>query len=157
MSRVWAYLPCAKDDERVRIGQLLGRDIAHWFTDPATRQLVMNGVRAGDVLVIGSLNDLGRTATTVLQRIVPLLECSVTVVAVREGLTLRPDHAGLLAPFTRVTPPRLSRSGPPPRLSDDILEDVQRRVTAGETILSIAADLGVHRTTLYRALGRKHS
>lgn len=160
MNRIWAYVPGAHDDQRLHVSELLGSDVTHWYTEVALREQVLRGIGHDDVLVVESLADLGRTPGAVLRRVVRVLHRGATIVVIEDRLTMHPSDTNMLAPIARIGGQRSPRkadaapTGPAPVISDSALDEVRARLVAGETVSALAAELGVHRVTLYRALKR---
>ena len=156
MNRAWAYIPHAQEGDRARIEHQIGRPLESWFDDPSKRDQVLSGIQGGDLLIVASLGDLGSTAGAALRRVVPLLQRSVTIYALQSRQTIRPADAPPLALFAGLQrPSRQSSNGPAPALTDADIATIRERIADGETPKQIADDLGVHRSTLYRALARR--
>lgn len=132
--------------------------------------------RPGDVLIVVSMDILGRSADEVLATIRTLTEHDVGIQALREGLSTHDDAGstlvGVLASLAvandemsavgrRARGPgdrhRTGHLGRPRALTDEQVELARRLRDNGDSVPTIAAVLGVSRATLYRTLAEKRS
>ena len=132
-------------------------------------------LRDGDELHVASIDRLARSLIDLKQLITELTTQGVTVVFHKEGLRFAADTddptanlmlgvLGSFAEFERaIIRERQAEgialakkagkyTGRPKALSEEQVADARRRVAAGEAKTAIAHDLGIGRSTLYRAL-----
>lgn len=132
-------------------------------------------LRDGDELHVASIDRLARSLIDLKELVTELTTQGVTVVFHKEGLRFAADTddptanlmlgvLGSFAEFERAIirerqaegialAKRAGKyTGRPKALSDEQVADAQRRITAGESKTAIAHDLGIGRSTLYRAL-----
>jgi DNA invertase Pin-like site-specific DNA recombinase len=144
---------------------------------PALREMLLY-CRDGDTLVVGSLDRLARNLADLLDLVSTLTSQGVRVEFVKEGLTFTGDQddpmsnlllgvLGSIAAFERslirerqregiaLAKERGAFKGRKPALSPALLAEARERDQAGEKRAQIARDLGVGRSTLYRALGQE--
>lgn len=134
-------------------------------------------LRAGDELVVSSMDRLARSVRDLAGLVDELTGRGVTVVFLREAQTYRPGRddpmsrlllgvLGAVAEFERAiirerqaegiaaAKKRGAYTGRARALSDADVERARARVAAGVPKAAVARDLGVHRSTLHRALSR---
>ena len=140
---------------------------------------MLDYARAGDTVVVWSMDRLARSLRDLLDLVDELTGAGVTVVFLREGQTYRPDAEadptsrlllgmlGAVAQFERslvrerqaagiaAARARGAYRGRRPALTAAQLDGARARVAAGVPKAVIARDLGVHRSTLHRALARQ--
>ena len=132
-------------------------------------------LRDGDELHVASIDRLARSLIDLKELITELTTQGVTVVFHKEGLRFAADTddptanlmlgvLGSFAEFERaIIRERQAEgialakkagkyTGRPKALSEEQVADARRRVAAGEAKTAIAHDLGIGRSTLYRAL-----
>lgn len=132
-------------------------------------------LRDGDELHVASIDRLARSLIDLKQLITELTNDGVTVVFHKEGLRFAADTddptanlmlgvLGSFAEFERaIIRERQAEgialakkagkyTGRPKALSDEQVADARRRIKAGESKTSVAAGLGIGRSTLYRYL-----
>ena len=132
-------------------------------------------LRDGDELHVASIDRLARSLIDLKQLITEITDEGVTVVFHKEGLRFAADTddptanlmlgvLGSFAEFERsIIRERQAEgialakkagkyTGRPKALSDEQVAEARRRVQAGESKVSLAQDLGIGRSTLYRAL-----
>lgn len=136
--------------------------------------------REGDRLKVASMDRLARSLPDLLALVQELTGHGVEVEFVKEALTFRPGHADPYAAFqlhvlgavaelerslirerqregiaaARLRGDYAGRGGRPRALSPDQVEEVRQRVRDGEDKSAIARDLGVSRSSVYRALAQ---
>lgn len=134
-------------------------------------EAMLRYVREGDTLVIYSLSRLGRSTAATLELLEELRLRGVRVVSITEQLdlgsvigrfvaTLLSALATMEAELTRervvagleAAKERGVQLGRRPVLSKERIAAARERVEAGESVSMVATDLGVGRSTLYRAL-----
>lgn len=152
------------------------------FTDQATGRTqdrpqlkaVMDYLRSGDTLVVWKLDRLGRSLRDLIDTLAALEERGITFRSVTEGidtstpagrmvagifgtlaefereLILERTHAGLAAARARGRV-----GGRPSVMTPDRLAAAERMRAEGKTLDAIASTLGVGRSTIVRALGRR--
>ena len=159
--------------------QLEGLGLDRVFTDKASgkdtdRPALKDAlayVRAGDTLVIHSMDRLARNAEDLLRTVRELAGRGVTVQFVKEAMTFSGDDAPMaklmltmlagFAEFERSLIRERQREGiaiaktkgvykgRKPSLSVQQVADIERRIAAGETVTKLAAEYGVSRETIY--------
>lgn len=140
-------------------------------------QACLEYLRAGDELHVASIDRLARSLIDLKGLITELTTQGVTVVFHKEGLRFAADTEdptanlmlgvlGSFAEFERaIIRERQAEgialakkagkyTGRPKALSDEQVAEARRRVQEGESKVSIAEDLGIGRSTLYRALAQ---
>lgn len=132
-------------------------------------------VRDGDRLKVASMDRLARSLGDLLELVESLTGKGVEVEFLKEGLTFRPGASdayaefqlgvlGSVAQFERsiirarqaegiaLAKARGQYRGRKPALTKAKIEEARQRIMAGEPKATIARDLGVGRSSLYRAL-----
>ncbi|MGN0095954.1 MAG: recombinase family protein [Corynebacterium sp.] len=132
-------------------------------------------VRAGDTLVVASIDRLARSLTDLRKIVDEVVDKGATVEFVHEHMTFSADRSdprsmlmlsilGSFAEFERsiiherqaegiaLAKKKGKYKGGQPKLSAEQVEEVRQRVAANEGKSAIARDLGVSRQTIYRAL-----
>lgn len=136
-------------------------------------------VREGDTVVVSSMDRLARSLRDLLGLVDEFTSAGVAVVFQREAQTYRPDAEadptsrlllsmlGAVAEFERslirerqadgiaAAKARGVYKGRRPSLTTAQLDDAQARVATGVPKTVVARELGVHRSTLHRALTRQ--
>lgn len=135
----------------------------------------MDYARAGDVLVVASIDRLARSVLDLQQIVAELLDRDVAVEFVKEGLRFTPEGGdprdrlmlnmlASLAEFERALIRERQAEGIAiakaagryrgrARVMDDaMVAEARRRIASGETKAGVARALGVGRATLYRYL-----
>ena len=136
-------------------------------------------VRDGDTVVVSSMDRLARSLRDLLDLVDELTSIGVAVLFQREAQTYRPDAdadptgrlllsmLGVVSEFERslvrerqadgiaAAKARGAYKGGRPALTATQLDGACARVAAGVPKAVVARDLGVHRSTLYRALTRQ--
>lgn len=142
---------------------------------PGLEELLRH-VRAGDSVYVHSLDRLGRTALHVMQTIADLSERGIAVRSLKEGEDLSGATGKLMAGFMilvaewersmnaeRVAEARAARAArakageqlagrPRTALIPAKIEAVRTLKAAGKTVAAIAANQGISRASVYRAL-----
>ncbi|HKT93629.1 MAG TPA: recombinase family protein [Paraburkholderia sp.] len=159
--------------------QLDGVELDRTFTDKASGKdtkrpqldALLNFVRAGDTVVIHSMDRLARNLDDLRHIVQSLTQRDVRIEFTKECLTFAGEDSpmanlmlsvmGAFAEFERVLIRERQREGialarqrgayrgRKPALSDAQVADVRRRVEAGERKAQIARDYGISRETLY--------
>lgn len=133
-------------------------------------------LRRGDVLLVHSMDRLSRSLADLLETVKHLVTKGVEVRFVRENLVFEAGSdvnpmsklllslLGAVAEFERslilerqregvaLAKLRGAYKGRKPALKDDQVEQVRRRVGAGEKVAQVARELGVCRATVYAYL-----
>ncbi|MGV3115337.1 recombinase family protein [Corynebacterium freneyi] len=132
-------------------------------------------VRAGDSLIVASIDRLARSTADLLSIIEEAQGKGVGVHFIKENLHFSPGATdprdrlmlgimGALAEFEReiirerqaegiaIAKAEGRYRGAPRVMNDAMIAEARRRIAAGETKAAVAADLGVSRMTLYRYL-----
>jgi DNA invertase Pin-like site-specific DNA recombinase len=157
-----------------------GVDPARVFTDtlsgsaniarPALAAL-LDYARAGDVVVVGAIDRLGRSVAEVTRTITDLGERRITLRALREGIdTATPTGRAVAAIMATLAElelelgrerraasreSRRARQLPatkPPKLSPERQQQLRRLAATGEPIRELAKTFGIGRATAYRYL-----
>lgn len=133
---------------------------------------VLSHLRAGDTLIVWRVDRLGRSLPHLIETVHKLESMGVALKSLSEGLdTTTPNGRlifrlfGALAPFERerirertmaglaAARARGRKGGRPPKLSAEKLRVAQRLLKDPEsTVSEVARTLGVHRSTLHKAL-----
>lgn len=142
------------------------------FTRTGLNDLVSHA-RSGDTVLVHSLDRLGRSLTEVLKLIEDLYKQGIAVQLIKENITYDPDNA-----FTKLMLQQLlafsefertiirsrqregissaqrkgTKFGRPKALSNKQLREAREAIAEGKSMTNTAIDLGVGRTTLWRAL-----
>jgi DNA invertase Pin-like site-specific DNA recombinase len=165
--------------------QLDGVVVERTFTDQASGkdthrpklEAMLTFVRDGDTVVVHSMDRLARNLSDLLQLVQSLNARGVAVEFLKERLTFTGEDApvatlmlsvmGAVAEFERTLIRERQREGIAQAkkrgvyrgrrrsLHPEQIEELHRRVDAGEAKARIAADLGISRQSLYRLL-REH-
>ena len=165
--------------------QLDGVSVENTFTDQASGkdmqrpelEALLTFVRADDTVVVHSMDRLARNLSDLLHLVQSLNARGVAVEFLKERLTFTGEDApvatlmlsviGAVAEFERtlirerqregiaVAKKRGVYRGRPRSLHPEQIEELHRRVDAGEPKARIAGDLGISRQSLYRLL-REH-
>ncbi|GAC48253.1 recombinase family protein [Gordonia aichiensis] len=137
---------------------------------------LLDYARPGDLLIVVSMDRLGRSLDEVMSTVRTLTDHDVGIHAVREGLSTHDDagstlvgvlaslavvneEAGASTPRARAPGDRhrTGHLGRPRALTDEQVELARRLRDNGDSVPTIAAVLGVSRATLYRTLAEKRS
>lgn len=142
-------------------------------------EAMLSYVRDGDTVVVSSMDRLARSLRDLLDLVDELTSIGVAVLFQREAQTYRPDAdadptgrlllsmLGVVSEFERslvrerqadgiaAAKARGAYKGRRPALTATQLDGACARVAAGVSKAVVARDLGVHRSTLYRALTRQ--
>lgn len=178
----YARVSTTPQDLNRQLDQLRAAGIAEaqLYTDATTgKTLDRNGLtnalgylREGDRLVVASLDRLGRSLPDIYQVIGDLDARGVTLISLKESIDTATSIGRMLAGIfaslaeyevtlmhERAAAARQARrdrgrpTGRPPKLTAEQKRYARyRKHHEGETASTIASELGVHRTTLYRAL-----
>ncbi|WP_163831140.1 recombinase family protein [Spartinivicinus ruber] len=162
--------------------QLEGIELDHTFTDKASgrdtkrEQLeeLLSFVRAGDTVVVHSMDRLARNLDDLRRVVRGLTDKNVSVSFIKENLTFTGEDSpmatlmlsvmGAFAEFERSLIKERQREGialakqkgvykgRKKALSTEDVEQLKARVAAGEAKAKIARDLGISRETLYQYL-----
>ena len=135
----------------------------------------LNYLRAGDVLVVSSIDRLARSVIDLHRIIEEVTEKGAGVELVKESLRFSAGRTdprdelmlnvmGAIAAFERATIRERQREGielakargayrgSPRAMTDAQVDEARRRIAAGETKAGVARDLKIGRATLYRYL-----
>lgn len=133
---------------------------------------MLNNTRRGDTLVVWRLDRLGRSLPHLIEIVQKLESAGVALKSLIEGIDTTTSNGrlvfhlfGALAQFERelirertvtglaVARARGRKGGRPPKLSAEKLQVAQRLLKDTEsTVSEVARTLGVHRSTLHKAL-----
>lgn len=177
------YLRVSSVDQNA-IRQLDGLELDRRFTDHASGkdtqrpqlQNMLNYVRDGDTVIVHSMDRLARNLDDLRRMVKDLTGRGVCVRFVREALTFTGEDSpmsnlllsmlGAVAQFERdliherqregiaLARTRGVYKGRPPALKPHQIEEVKRRMDAGESPSKIARDYDLHRQSVYRYAGR---
>lgn len=134
----------------------------------------------GDELVVTSMGRLAHSLRDLVDIVDEITTKGVTLTFLTEGQTYRPEHndptsdlmlglLGAIAQFERAlirerqaegiaaAKARGVYQGRRPRLGVELIEHALQRIAAGVPKAVVARDLGVDRSTLYRALSRSNA
>ena len=162
--------------------QLEGLDVARTFIDRSSGgdthrpelEVMLRYVRAGDTIVVHSMDRLARNLTDLRQLVESLTERQVRVEFVKEHLTFTGDDApmatlmlsvmGAVAEFERALIRERQREGIAlakergvyrgrrRSLSPDQIEELCRRARSHESVSVLAREYGISRPSVYRHL-----
>lgn len=148
--------------------KLSGKD-----TNRPQLQAMLEYVREGDTLLVHSLDRLGRNLDDLRQIVKGLVDNGVTVRFIKENLTFSADKQdcfselmlNMLASFAQfersmirerqkegvqIAKAKGAYKGRKREVTDDQVQEIHRRIAAGEPKAAIAKDVGISRDTLYR-------
>jgi DNA invertase Pin-like site-specific DNA recombinase len=153
--------------ERTFVDQASGKD-----TQRPELEALLKFVRAGDTVVVHSMDRLARNLGDLLHLVRSLTDRGVAVEFLKEHLAFNGEDApmatlmlsvmGAVAEFERtlirerqregiaVAKKRGAYRGRPRSLHPEQIEELRRRVDAGEPRAKIARELGISRQSLYR-------
>lgn len=173
--------PAAMEQIAVLAAVGIGRDRGTLYCDPALGERGGRGwsscrgvLRAGDTLVVSTIDVLGRDLSGLLETLAELVfDSGIRIEAVVDGIdTATPAGAAILAgvTWTRRWEARLRRdrraagliaakvSGRigrrPHKLGDDQIREARGRIDRGESGAAVARDLGMSRSGLYKNFER---
>lgn len=153
--------------ERVGLEELIGRVEEH------DGERIRRGgvVRAGDTIIVASLDRLGRSTSQVIATADELHQAGIILKTIKEGIDYSTSvgqmMAGIfasLAQFERslmlervaearaAAKARGANTGRPSTLTTDQRRQIKRLHAAGESVPSLVTTFGVSRRTVYRAL-----
>lgn len=158
---------CGAKFERIGLEELIGRVEEH------DGERIRRGgvVRAGDTIIVSSLDRLGRSLSQVIQTADELHAAGIVLKTIKESIDYSTNIGRMLAGIfgslaeyerslmlERVSDARAAakargtNTGRPAILTADQRRQIQRLHAAGETVPSLVATFGVSRRTVYRAL-----
>lgn len=166
----------ARQLDGIRVDRIFEDKCSGKDTNRPQLQAALAYCRAGDVLVVHSMDRLGRNMTDLLRLVNDLTSRGVVVEFVKEGQRFTGDDSpiaklmlgllGSVAEFERALILERQREGVQRAkaegkykgrkaiLSESKIAEIQSRILAGEQKKTLAQEYGISRQTLYSALER---
>ena len=164
--------------EQVQVDRLFTDTASGKDTQRPELEALLAFVRAGDTVVVHSMDRLARNLDDLRRLVQTLTQCGVCIEFVKENLTFTDEDSplaqlmlsvmGAFAEFERalirdrqyegiaLAKQRGVYRGRKRSLSDADIAEVRRRVAAGDKKAQVARDFGINRETLYQYLRAEH-